>query len=97
MTNYHGASLSAFTGAASGVTSTALSPGTGFGVDAGLIEPFGEAIDASGKPLGGECGEYKDDALRADPVCGAGLADQDTAAWTSFATLGAFPRVEMGG
>jgi sugar lactone lactonase YvrE len=46
--NFHGGSVSAFQGAAGGAVSAALSPGTGFGVDAGMKEPFGTAVDASG-------------------------------------------------
>jgi streptogramin lyase len=36
------------TGATGGASSTVISPSTGFGVDAGLILPFGIALDASG-------------------------------------------------
>jgi streptogramin lyase len=46
--NYHGNSFSAVTGATGGASSTVISPSTGFGVDAGLILPFGIALDASG-------------------------------------------------
>jgi streptogramin lyase len=40
--------LSAFTGASSGGRSGALSPASGFGLDAGLNQPFALALDASG-------------------------------------------------
>ena len=45
-TNYHGNSFSGFT--ASSSASTAISPATGFGLDAGLSQPFGLAVDQSG-------------------------------------------------
>ena len=45
VTNYLGNTISGFTG---GPVSTAISPGTGFGVDPMLSEPFGLAIDAAG-------------------------------------------------
>ena len=49
MTNYRGNTISGFSPVtAAGATSTALSPATGFGVDAGLSEPFGIAPDPSG-------------------------------------------------
>jgi streptogramin lyase len=48
ITNYSGSSISGFTGTATAVTSTPLSPNTGFGGDILLTEPFGLAIDASG-------------------------------------------------
>jgi streptogramin lyase len=41
-------SISAITGANSGPTSTAISPASGFGMDAGMEGPHGIAIDSSG-------------------------------------------------
>jgi sugar lactone lactonase YvrE len=46
--NYHGNTFSGFGSATGGAASTAVSPATGFGLDAGLGEPFGSAVDASG-------------------------------------------------
>jgi len=46
--NYRGNSLTVLGGATSGATGTALSPASGYGTDAGLLEPFANAIDASG-------------------------------------------------
>jgi sugar lactone lactonase YvrE len=46
--NYRGNNLSEFSGATGGAPSSVLSPSGGLGVDAGLIEPFGIALDASG-------------------------------------------------
>ena len=40
--------LSEFSGAASSAPGTALSPAGGFGADAGMVQPFGVAIDAAG-------------------------------------------------
>lgn len=48
LANYHGNSLSGFTSASGGAGSTSISPSSGFGLDAGLLEPFGIALDASG-------------------------------------------------
>jgi streptogramin lyase len=48
VTDYRADALSAFTGASSGGSSVALSPASGFGLDAGLDQPFGMAIDGSG-------------------------------------------------
>ena len=49
MTNYHGNTISGFSPVtAAGGISSAISPGTGFGVDAGLFAPFGIAPDQSG-------------------------------------------------
>ena len=44
-TNFRGGSISGFTG---GAISTPISPGTGFGIDPMLSEPFGIAVDAAG-------------------------------------------------
>jgi streptogramin lyase len=46
--NYHGNSISGFTSATGGAASSAISPSTGFGIDANLVTPFGLALDASG-------------------------------------------------
>jgi streptogramin lyase len=46
--NYHGKSFSGFTSATGGASSAAISPASGFGLDAGLANPFGIAVDASG-------------------------------------------------
>jgi streptogramin lyase len=46
--NYHGASFSELAGAGSAVPGAALSPTAGFGTGAGLVEPYGIAVDASG-------------------------------------------------
>ena len=48
VTNYHGASFTKLAGAGSTSPGAALSPSTGFGVDANLVEPYAVAIDASG-------------------------------------------------
>lgn len=49
VTNYHGSSFSEIAGAAAGsAVGTAISPSTGYGVDVGMIEPFGIAVDGSG-------------------------------------------------
>jgi sugar lactone lactonase YvrE len=48
VTNYRGASFTELSGAASTTPGSILSPSTGFGTDAGLLEPYGIAIDASG-------------------------------------------------
>jgi len=48
LSNYGRNTVSAVTGANSGPTSTALSPASGYGLDTGLGEPFGIALDASG-------------------------------------------------
>ena len=45
---YRGSVIAAFGAAIGGTASPVLSPGTGFGVDAHLDEPFGAAVDASG-------------------------------------------------
>jgi streptogramin lyase len=46
--NYHGNTISAFAGANPGPAGTALSPASGYGLDAGMDLPFGIALDASG-------------------------------------------------
>ena len=46
--NYRGNSISALSGASSPSPGTFLSPVSGFGTDASLLEPYGLAIDASG-------------------------------------------------
>ncbi len=46
--NYRGNSLSEISGSSSSTPGTFLSPSSGFGADASLLEPFGLAIDASG-------------------------------------------------
>jgi streptogramin lyase len=46
--NYHGNDLTELVGAYSSSQGDPLSPSTGFGADAGLLLPFGIAIDASG-------------------------------------------------
>jgi len=46
--NYRGGSFTELAGAASATPGAALSPSTGFGTDANLIEPYAIAIDASG-------------------------------------------------
>ncbi len=48
VSNFRGNSVSAFASASGGAASAALSPSSGFGVDAKLFEPFGIAVDASG-------------------------------------------------
>ena len=48
LTNYHADTISAIAGASSGQPSTAISPASGFGLDAGLGLPYGIAIDSSG-------------------------------------------------
>jgi streptogramin lyase len=46
--NYRGNSLSEISGSSSSTPGTLLSPSSGFGADASLLEPYGVAIDASG-------------------------------------------------
>jgi len=46
--NYRGNTISAYTAASGGASSSAISPSYGFGLDAHLGEPFGIALDASG-------------------------------------------------
>ena len=46
--NYRGNSISEVSGASSAAPGTFLSPASGFGADASLLEPYGIAIDASG-------------------------------------------------
>jgi streptogramin lyase len=46
--NFHGNSLTELAGASSAEPGKALSPSTGFGMNANLIEPYAIAIDASG-------------------------------------------------
>jgi streptogramin lyase len=46
--NYLGSSISEMNGAASNMPGTFASPSTGFGTDAGLLQPYSLAIDASG-------------------------------------------------
>jgi DNA-binding beta-propeller fold protein YncE len=46
--NYRGGSVTVLAGAAATTPGAALSPSTGYGLDANLIEPYGLAIDASG-------------------------------------------------
>jgi len=46
--NYRGNSISEVSGASSASPGTFLSPGSGFGTDASLLEPYGLALDASG-------------------------------------------------
>jgi len=46
--NYRGGSLTKLAGANAATPGTGLSPSTGYGTDASLIEPYGLAIDASG-------------------------------------------------
>jgi streptogramin lyase len=46
--NYQGNSLSELGGSSSTSSGTYLSPATGFGTDASLLDPYGLAIDASG-------------------------------------------------
>lgn len=46
--NYHGRSFTELAGAASTAPGAILSPSSGFGTQAGLVEPYGIAIDASG-------------------------------------------------
>ena len=48
VTNYQGNSLSEIDGASSATPGTFLSPSTGFGSDASLLEPYALAIDSSG-------------------------------------------------
>jgi streptogramin lyase len=48
VSNFRGNTISGLTGATGGATSTAISPTAGFGLDAGLVQPFGIALDASG-------------------------------------------------
>jgi DNA-binding beta-propeller fold protein YncE len=46
--NYRGNSISEMSGASSASPGTFLSPVSGFGTDASLLEPYGLALDASG-------------------------------------------------
>jgi streptogramin lyase len=46
--NYRGNSISEVSGASSASPGTFLAPGSGFGTDASLLEPYGLALDASG-------------------------------------------------
>jgi sugar lactone lactonase YvrE len=46
--NYRGNSISEISGASSATPGTFLSPASGFGTDASLLEPYGLALDASG-------------------------------------------------
>jgi streptogramin lyase len=46
--NYRGNSISAVSGTSSASPGTFLSPASGFGTDASLLEPYGLALDASG-------------------------------------------------
>lgn len=46
--NYRGSSISEISGASSSSPGTFLSPASGFGTDASLLEPYGLAFDASG-------------------------------------------------
>jgi streptogramin lyase len=46
--NYRGSSISEVSGAASASPGSFLSPASGFGTDASLLEPYGIALDASG-------------------------------------------------
>lgn len=48
VTNFLGNSISEISGASSAAPGTFLSPASGFGSDAGLLEPYSLAIDASG-------------------------------------------------
>jgi streptogramin lyase len=48
VTNFLGNSLSEISGASSSAAGTFLSPSTGFGTDASILQPYGLAIDASG-------------------------------------------------
>jgi streptogramin lyase len=48
VSNYHGGSFTELAGAGSANRGTALSPSTGFGADANLVEPYAIAVDASG-------------------------------------------------
>jgi len=48
ISNYRGASLTELAGSAASVPGTALSPAGGLGSDAGLVEAYSLAIDASG-------------------------------------------------
>jgi len=75
--NYHGASFTELAGAASAEPGTILSPSTGFGTQADLVEPYGIAVDASGNvwvsnfdavPSGGEQGTLTEFVGLATPV-----------------------------
>jgi streptogramin lyase len=77
VTNYHGGSFTELAGAASSTPGAALSPSTGFGTAANLIEPYGVAIDASGnvwisnfdtEPAEGEQGTLTEFVGMATPV-----------------------------
>lgn len=48
VTNFLGNSISEVSGATSSAPGTFLSPSTGFGTDASILQPYGLAIDASG-------------------------------------------------
>jgi DNA-binding beta-propeller fold protein YncE len=48
VTNYLGNSLSEISASSSSSPGTFLSPSTGFGTDAAILQPYGLAIDASG-------------------------------------------------
>jgi streptogramin lyase len=48
VTNVHSASFSGVSAAIGGAASSSFSPSSGFGLDAGLEEPYGDAVDASG-------------------------------------------------
>lgn len=48
VTAFRGNVLAGFGAASGGTASAVLSPATGFGLDANLVEPFGAAVDASG-------------------------------------------------
>ncbi len=48
VTAYRGNVIAGFGAASNGAASAVLSPAAGFGLDAGLSEPFGTAVDASG-------------------------------------------------
>jgi hypothetical protein len=50
--NYRGNSISEVSGASSASPGTFLSPASGFGTDASLLEPYGLALDASGNAMG---------------------------------------------
>ncbi len=61
--NYRGSSISVLAGATAAVPGAALSPSTGFGTDASLLEPFALAIDGTS---GNVCGS-PNQALKHDP------------------------------
>ena len=75
--NYHGWSFTELSGAGSTSPGTALSPSTGFGSDANLVEPRAIAIDASGNvwtsnfatvPASGQLGTLTEFVGLATPV-----------------------------